>query len=418
MRDSLMGNLPHDWDICTDALPAEVENVFYDYKMIETGLKHGTVTLIIEHIPFEITTFRSESTYSDNRHPDYVVFEKNIRADLSRRDFTVNAIAYNPYDGFVDLYDGRKDIRNHTIKAVGICDERFSEDALRILRALRFASVLGFHIDGSTADSIHRNKHLLKNIAVERIWVEFCKLLMGKNAVCILREYVDVIAVFMPELFSMVGFEQHNFHHQYDVWEHTLHALSFAENELSVRLAVLFHDCGKPYTFTIDENHIGHFYCHAEKSCQIAENILNRLKADNHTKNTVLTLVRHHDRIIEPTQKSVRKSLRKLGNAEIFEKLLKVKQCDVQAQSPLFVQPRLNSLEQITELYLDNKNNDNLIFSVKNLEINGNDIIRMGVKEGKKIGSILNTLLESVLNGEIPNNHDALIKKVSEIISI
>ena len=417
VRDSLMGNIPHDWDICTNALPNEVKRVFSGEKIIETGIKHGTVTLIKEHMPFEITTFRSESTYSDNRHPDSVVFEKNVSADLSRRDFTVNAIAYNPYDGFIDLYDGMNDMENKTIKAVGNGDERFKEDALRILRALRFASVLGFTIDEDTSLSIHGNKELLKNIAVERIWVEFCKLLTGKNAVIILREYIDVIAVFMPEIASMVGFDQHNPHHCYDVWEHTLHALAFAENDLVIRLVVLFHDCGKPYTFTMDNNNVGHFYAHAQKSCEIAGQIFSRLKTDNYTKNAVLTLIKHHDRIIEPTEKSVKKAVRKLGNAEMFEKLLKVKNCDVQAQAEYLVKSRLQILQQIAEIYTKSKEENSFIFSAKNLAINGNDIMALGVKQGKEIGYILNILLESVLDGKIENNHDILIRKVSEIIS-
>ncbi|MBQ7521931.1 MAG: CCA tRNA nucleotidyltransferase, partial [Clostridia bacterium] len=332
-------------------------------------------------------------------------------------DFTVNAIAYNPYDGFIDLYDGMNDIKNKVIKAVGNADERFKEDALRILRALRFASGLGFTIDKYTSLSIHSNKKLLQNIAVERIWVEFCKLLMGKNAVMILREYVDVIAVFMPEIVSMVGFDQHNPHHCYDVWEHTLHALSFAENDLVIRLAVLFHDCGKPYTFTMDNNNIGHFYAHAQKSCEIAGQIFGRLKTDNYTKNAVLTLIKHHDRIIEPTEKSVKKAVRKLGNAEMFEKLLKVKNCDVQAQVEYLVKSRLQILQQIAGIYARSKEENSFIFSAKNLAINGNDIMALGVKQGKEIGCILNILLESVLDGKIENNHDILIKKVSEIIS-
>ena len=417
VRDCLMGNIPHDWDICTNALPDEVKKIFRGEKIVETGIKHGTVTLIKEHMPFEITTFRSESTYSDNRHPDSVVFEKNVNADLSRRDFTVNAIAYNPYDGFIDLYDGVNDIENRTIKAVGNSDERFKEDALRILRALRFASVLGFTIDEDTSSSVHNNKELLHNIAVERIWTEFCKLLMGKNAVNILRDYVDVISVFMPEIALMVGFDQHNPHHCYDVWEHTLHALSYAESDIVVRLAVLFHDCGKPCTFTTDDNSIGHFYAHAQKSCEMAGQIFSRLKTDNYTKNTVLTLIKYHNRMIEPTEKSVKKAVRKLGNAEVFEKLLKVKSCDVQAQAEPFVQSRLQTLQQILQIYRKSKNDDSLIFSVKNLAINGKDIMALGVKQGKEIGHILNILLESVLDGKIENNRDTLIKKVSEIIS-
>ena len=259
VRDLIMNIPPHDWDICTNALPDEVITVFKDFRTVQSGIKHGTVGIVIEHLVYEVTTFRSETGYSDNRHPDGVHFEKDIEKDLSRRDFTVNSIAYSPQKGFVDLYNGYDDIRYKTIKAVGSPDTRFSEDALRILRALRFASVLGFEIESSTAESIHRNKGLLKNIACERIWSEFTKLISGKNAHIIIDKYCDVTEVFIPELYAEKNFEQHNPHHCYDVLRHTLLALSFSENNIYLKLAVLFHDIAKPCTFTTDENNIGHF---------------------------------------------------------------------------------------------------------------------------------------------------------------
>ena len=413
VRDSIMGNIPHDWDICTDAVPNEVKQVFAEYRVIETGIKHGTVTVMIDRTPFEITTFRSETTYSDNRHPDEVIFEKYIGADLSRRDFTVNAIAYNPYEGFIDLYGGIGDIENKVIKAVGNCAQRFEEDALRILRALRFSSVLNFKIDEDTARNIHCYKHLLNNIAAERIRVEFCKLLMGENAVSVLREYADVIAVFIPQTADMAGFEQHNPHHRYDVWEHTLHALNFAEKDLSVRLAVLFHDIGKPYTFSLDENRIGHFYAHAKKSTEITAEVLDSLKFDNHTKNTVLSLVKHHDRVIEMSEKSVKRTLHKVGSEEMFEKLLQVKLCDIQAQAQEFVPSRTAEIKKITEIYTTVKKNDDVVFSVKNLAVNGKDVMHsLKIDEGKQVGIILEKLLECVLNGEVENTREALLEQV------
>ena len=416
VRDSIMGNIPHDWDICTSAVPNEVKQVFAEYKMIETGIKHGTVTVMINHTPFEITTFRSETTYSDNRHPDKVIFEKRIGADLSRRDFTMNAIAYNPYEGFIDLYNGICDIEHNVIKAVGNCAQRFEEDALRILRALRFSSVLNFKIDEDTAQNIHRYKHLLNNIAAERIRVEFCKLLTGENAVSVLREYADVIAEFIPQVADMVGFEQHNPHHQYDVWEHTLHALTFAEKDLSVRLAVLFHDIGKPHTFSLDENHIGHFYVHAQKSTEITIEILDSLKFDNHTKNIVISLVKHHDRMIEMSEKSVKRTLHKIGSEEMFEKLLQVKLCDIQAQAQELVPPRMAEIKKIAEIYATVKRNDDVVFSVKNLAVNGKDIMRsLKIDEGKQVGIILEKLLECVLNGEVENTREALLEQVKGV---
>ena len=242
VRDLIMNITPHDWDICTNALPDELINIFKDFRTVLSGIKHGTVGIIIENALYEVTTFRSETGYSDNRHPDCVHFEKDIQSDLSRRDFTINSIAYNHKDGLIDLYNGYDDIQHKIIKAVGNPDTRFSEDALRILRALRFSSVLCFEIESSTAESIHRNKDLLKNIACERIWSEFTKLLSGKNAHTVIEKYCDVIGVFIPELYAEKNFQQHNPHHCYDVLHHTLSALSFAENNIYLRLAVLFHD--------------------------------------------------------------------------------------------------------------------------------------------------------------------------------
>jgi len=251
VRDALLGNAPQDWDICTSALPQQVINTFSDYRVIKTGIKHGTVTLMLNSNMYEITTFRTEKDYSDNRRPDTVEFVADIKEDLSRRDFTVNAMAYNPKQGLIDLFFGLDDLDMHIIRTVGNADVRFNEDALRILRALRFSAKLCFNIEKSTAASVHRNKGLLNNIAAERILAEFKQLLLSENAVNILREYYDVISVFIPEISPMVGFCQYNSYHCYDVWEHTLHALSYADNNIIIRLAVLFHDIGKPHSLLL-----------------------------------------------------------------------------------------------------------------------------------------------------------------------
>lgn len=417
VRDLIMNITPHDWDICTNALPDEVITVFKDFRTVQSGIKHGTIGIVIEHLVYEVTTFRSETGYSDNRHPDCVHFEKNIGSDLSRRDFTVNSIAYNRKYGLIDLYNGYDDIQRKIIKAVGSPDTRFSEDALRMLRALRFASVLGFEIESSTSKSIHRNKILLKNIARERIWSEFTKLISGKNAHIVTAEYCDVIGVFIPELYAEKDFGQHNPHHCYDVLQHTLSALSFAENNIYLRLAVLFHDIAKPFTFTIDENNIGHFYGHAEKGSHMTLDILKRLKADSQTQTIVSELVRHHDRIIEPTEKAVKRAVYRTGSHQMLELLLKLKECDIKAQSPEYISERLSEIEKIRKIYNSIKNKSTLVTSVKDLQINGNDIISMGVPQGREVGIILKKLLYMVLDNSLENNRHTLTEAAYDIIN-
>ncbi len=415
VRDSIIGNTPNDWDICTNALPNEVKKVLYEYKIIETGLQHGTVTVIDHKIPYEVTTFRSETTYSDNRHPDSVIFESTVDKDLSRRDFTINAIAYNKRDGIIDLFNGIADIKNKKIKTVGNPDKRFKEDALRILRALRFSAVLEFSIDIETKESIHKNKELLKNIASERIWSEFKKLLLGKNAIDILQEFYDVIAIFIPEISPMIGLQQHNPHHCYDVWKHTLQALKHADNDIAIIMAVLLHDIGKPSTYSIDDKNTGHFYGHANESYKISLNILERLRIDNNLKSQVLTLIKYHDIQLNNTEKSIIKIIRKLGGETLFEKLLIVKGCDIQGQSKHLIDQRLKKLDEIKNIYFKLQTKDNYILSVKHLNITGYDIIELGIPQGKIIGIILNRLLEMVINSQITNQKSELLSMSKSI---
>ena len=417
VRDSLMGNQPNDWDICTNALPDEVKQIFISHNIIDTGLKHGTVTLLINNIPYEITTFRKESTYSDNRRPDSVEFVSSLKEDLSRRDFTVNAIAYNHYEGIIDYFSGQKDLQRGIIQTVGNADTRFNEDALRILRGIRFASTLGFTLEDKTKESIHSNKSLLENIAVERIWIEFKKLIVGKNAVQILREFPDVIAVFIPDITPMIGFKQNNPMHCYDVWEHTLHALDNANNDLAVRLSVLFHDMGKPQTYTEDEKGIGHFYGHSKISKDIAIKTLTALKSEIKLRDEVATLVDFHDRIINPTEKSVKRAIFKIGSPQLFERLILVKLCDVKAQIPSVIDERVSAIKNVTEIYNRLQKDDRLVTTVKSLDISGNDIILLGVKRGKAIGNLLNELLELVLNNKLNNNHKELLEMAKNLIN-
>ncbi len=405
VRDSLMGCTPKDYDITTSAEPGETETVFRDFRVIETGIKHGTVTVVINNIPLEITTFRIDSEYLDNRHPKNVTFTKSLEEDTARRDFTMNALAYNNEKGLCDFYGGGSDIKNKIIRCVGDADKRFNEDALRIMRALRFSSVLGFDIEENTKTAMFNNKHLLKNISSERLASELVKLLCGENVKKILLEYIDILGVFIPELLPMKGFEQHNKHHIYDVWTHTAVAAENIDASPVLRLAALFHDVGKPQCFFMKDGE-GHFYGHAEISSAIAENVLSRLKFDNATKNTVIKLVKIHDVQIEETDKAIKRCLNK-HTPPIFFMLLKLKRADTLAQSGI-CRDRLEYISRL-EAQANELLNSNVCFSLNDLAVNGNDLIALGLKPGRQLGSILNTLLEKVISGELQNNKEVMI---------
>ena len=294
VRDYVRDNSPaKDWDITTNALPEQVEEIFTGYHLIETGLKHGTVTVVIDQEPLEITTYRVDGDYSDHRHPDSVSFTRSLKDDLERRDFTMNALAYNPRTGVVDFVGGKADIAGDLVRCVGDPDRRFQEDGLRMLRALRFASVYGMTIEAATAAAIHRNKHLLKGIAAERILVELTKMLCAQGAAGVLRDFADVLAVPIPELTPMFGFPQHNPHHDKDVWDHTIAVIESITPEPVLRWAALLHDIGKPSCFSLAEDGIGHFFGHSDQSTSMAESILSRLRFDNASKEQIVRLVRY-----------------------------------------------------------------------------------------------------------------------------
>ena len=303
VRDSIMGITPGDWDVTTSALPEETRLVFSDFKTIDTGLKHGTLTVIIDHKPYEITTYRIDGEYGDNRHPETVSFTRKIEDDLARRDFTVNAIAYNPQKGIVDPYGGQNDIYNSIIKTVGDPDRRFNEDGLRIMRALRFSSVLGFPIEQETANAIHRNRELLKNISAERINIELTKLLCGKDVFNILMEYPDVLSVIIPEIAPAVGFTQYGKKHAYDVWEHICHTVDTIPDDRILRLTMLLHDLGKVPTHKLNDKGDSTFKNHALVGGEMAREILTRLKFDKKTINRVSFLVGCHD--FEPPESKI-----------------------------------------------------------------------------------------------------------------
>lgn len=404
VRDALRGDVAKDWDITTNALPQQVQQVFSGEHLIETGLKHGTLTVVLDHEPLEITTYRVDGGYSDHRHPDSVSFTRSLKEDLLRRDFTMNALAYNPNCGVADYVGGREDLARGLVRCVGEPDRRFQEDGLRMLRALRFASVYEMQIEADTAQAIHRNRQLLRDIAAERIREELTKLLCGRGAARILREFADAIAVPIPELSPMFGFLQQNPHHDKDVWEHTLAAVQSALSEPILRWAALLHDAGKPDCFSLDEAGIGHFYAHAEKSAELAQNVLKRLRFDNATKDEITMLVRYHDLLITADSKPVKRLLSKFGEAGA-RALLALHRADTLAQASC-CRSRLEVFDE-AEALLDELLRQQSCFSLKDLAVNGNDMIGLGYR-GKQIGTALQACLDAVLDEKLPNEKQAL----------
>lgn len=411
VRDALRGITPKDYDITTSALPEETKSVFRDYRVIETGIQHGTVTVMMEGMPLEITTYRTEGTYSDNRHPDSVSFTASLREDVARRDFTMNAIAYSPARGLIDHFGGAEDIRGGIIRCVGDPDTRFREDALRMMRGIRFASALGFAIEENTAAAIRENKERISAVSAERIRVELTKLLCGVNVKNVLMDWWDVLGVVIPEILPMHGFDQKTPYHIYDVWEHTAVAVSETPPMTHLRLSALLHDVGKPPSFFTDEKGIGHFYGHPVVSEKMAEEILTRLKYDNVTRRRVVTLVREHDRIIEPTEPAVKRALSRL-TPEVFFNLLAIKRADNLAQSPDY-RDRLETYDRI-ESIAQNILAKNECISVSTLAVNGSDLIALGMKPGKEIGDMLNQLLEQVIRGKLENDRNVLLAYVKK----
>lgn len=408
VRDSLLSINPKDWDICTSATPQEVEECFAGYRIIETGLKHGTVTIVLDDGQYEVTTFRTDGVYSDNRRPDSVSFVKDVREDLARRDFTINAMAYNPNTGLVDPFGGSEDLQNGVLSCVGNADDRFDEDALRIMRALRFSSCYGFKIANETAVAVHKNASLLHKIAVERINSELRRLLCGSGVLDVLLEFNDVITTIIPELKPCVDFDQNNKYHCYTVYDHIAHAVAnYTGNDATVKIALLLHDIGKPLCYSEDHNG-GHFYEHPLKSKDITEDVASRLKFDNATKRDVLELVLYHDATIEPTLKSVRRWMNRVGYEQLM-RLTDIKIADSLAHTEGTQDSWLIKWKAIREV-ADQIVEQDQCFSLKDLAVNGNDMISLGVPEGKEIGRILNELLMRVIDGDLPNERDALLE--------
>ncbi len=407
VRDALMGFSPKDFDITTSALPEQTAQVFAQHRLIETGMKHGTVTVLVESMPLEITTFRIDGSYSDFRHPNEVSFTVRLEEDLSRRDFTVNTLAYHPLTGITDLFGGHADIKGEIIRCVGTPAERFREDALRILRALRFSSVLSFSIDAQTSAAIHDEKALLKNVSAERIYSEFTKLLCGKNARKVLEDYIDVIGVFIPQALAMQDCPQNCVYHCFDVLHHTTAAVEAVPAEPIMRLAAFFHDIGKPACRTTDDAGSDHFYGHCAFSAEIAEQMLKALRADTKTVQAVTELVTHHDTPISETEKSVKRAMNKLS-ADGFYRMLELKRADALAHAPS-CHSRLAILDELKRL-ADDILRQEACFSLRQLAVNGDDLIAYGLTPGKEIGRCLQKLLDAVVDGDVENEKDALLR--------
>lgn len=419
VRDKLYGHgkEPNDWDICTSAKPQEVIDLMdcYGIQTIETGLKHGTVTVRYNDNNYEVTTYRIDGEYSDNRRPDSVTFVGDVVSDLSRRDFTINAMAYSRTGRLIDPFDGYRDLTWTRIRCVGDPDERFNEDGLRILRALRFASTYGFKIEPGTASAIHRNSHLLKNISAERIQSELTKMLCGDGILDILMEYKDVMEVIIPELKPCIGFDQRNKFHKYDVYEHSVRAVdAYRGDDISIKMALLLHDIGKPRCFTIDAMNEGHFYGHAVDSNHIALDVMSRLRFDNKTADEVLDLVMYHDADIQPKSRSVKRWLNRIG-LERLEKLMLVRMSDIYAQSDVNKISRIDKCVMIIDLAREVVNTQQC-FKIKDLAISGLDVMDLGVEEGPAIGKVLNHILDKVLDGELENDRDILMEEVERYL--
>jgi len=406
VRDALLERTPGDWDVTSSAPPEAVLELFAPNAQ-PTGLQHGTVT--VDGV--EITTFRRDGDYLDNRHPDHVEFTGSLNEDLARRDFTVNAVAVDLRGVLADPFGGREDLAARVLRAVGNPEKRFQEDALRILRGLRFMSKLGFHVEPETRHAIHHCRELLRNIAPERIQTEMTGILCGEHVAEVLLEFPDVLGVFMPEILPCVGFGQHSVYHCYDVWEHTARAVAAAKPDPVLRWAMLLHDLGKPSTFTLDSEGRGHFYGHWRVSVPLGEAILDRLRMDNRRKKCILTLVERHDAPLALSEKFVRRNLSRYGE-ETLRLLLEVKRADNLAQAEAYRdrQTLIQQWEDMLELVLQSGE----CFSLKQLAVRGGDLTALGLR-GPRVGQTLNELLELVIDGKLPNDKGMLLEYAKQI---
>ena len=413
VRDSILGRRPQDWDITTSATPEQIKAIFP--RTIDTGIAHGTVTVMLDKEGFEVTTYRIDGKYEDSRHPKEVTFTPNLVEDLKRRDFTINAMAYNEEAGLVDIFGGLADIENRIIRCVGNAEARFGEDALRIMRAIRFSAQLGYSIEENTRAAIQKLAPNLKNISAERIQVELVKLVTSPHPDTLRVAYeLKVTEVIMPEFDKMMETAQNHPHHMYNVGEHTLQGLLQIPEEKILRLAVLFHDIGKPDTRTTDEHGIDHFRGHAGISEEKTRDILRRLRFDNDTVYYVTRLVRFHDygNHLDPDMRIVRRAINKIGE-DIFPLLFKVKRADILSQSTFRREEKLQNLEKWQQLYQEIMEKKQCV-SLKTLAVTGSDLISIGMKPGRELGEVLQWLLEQVLENPEYNRKEWLLSRVEE----
>lgn len=406
VRDSLLGKQPQDWDITTSAKPEEVKKLFK--KTVDTGIAHGTVTVLLDKEGFEVTTYRIEGEYIDHRRPSEVAFTKNIVADLQRRDFTINAIAYHPKVGFVDPFQGREDLKKGIIQCVGKAEERFDEDALRMLRAARFLAQLGFNIEEKTYQAIQNQASFIQYISVERIREEINKMLLSSHPKSfMILEDLGLLTYILPEFQMCIGVEQNHPYHCYTVAEHILKTVEKVPATLCYRWTMLLHDIGKPLTQTIDDKGIHHFYGHVEKSVELAQKILKRFKFDKKTAKHILRLINAHDEKIGEKERQIRRVVSRVGE-DLFLDLLEIQKADIQGQNLNLMEKRLERIESIRNTFLKMQK-EKQCMSIKNLAINGKDLKEIGFIQGKKIGETLNQLFQYVIEDPEKNTKEELL---------
>lgn len=412
VRDSILGRVPDDWDITTSATPLETKALFQ--RTFDTGIEHGTITVLLDKEAFEVTTYRVDGKYEDSRHPSEVTFTRSLKEDLLRRDFTINAMAYNDSEGLVDIFGGMEDLEKKTIRCVGNAMARFGEDALRILRAVRFAAQLGFEIEADTQRGITELAPTLANISAERIQVELIKMLTSPNPGMLKTAYeLGITNVILPEFDAMMETAQENPHHKYTVGEHTLKAIEAIRADKVVRLAMLFHDIAKPIMKTIDENGVAHFKMHDSKGAEMTKQILRRLKFDNDTMNKVVRLVQYHDYRMPAEPKNVRRAMNKIGE-DLFPYYLEVRMADTLAQSEYLQEEKIQNIRDVRTCYEEILEKQECV-SLKTLAVTGSDLIASGMKPGKEIGAVLNKLLEYVIEHPEANEKETLLKSKDEL---
>lgn len=412
VRDQLLGLEPQDYDLCTDALPEQTQAVFADHGLVLAGLKHGTVGVICGKEVVEITTYRTEGGYSDCRHPDWVRFVKRVEEDLARRDFTINAMAWSPARGLQDPFGGREDLEKGILRTVGPAPDRFREDALRILRGARFAAKYRLQPEEQTYSAMLQLAPLMEDLARERVFSELCKLLTHAEAEDLML-YAPLITQVIPELAPTMGFDQHSKYHAFDLYSHIAHVTAATPRELPVRWAALLHDVGKVPTFTLDDRGHGHFYGHAQKSAELAGEILTRLKAPTALKEQVVTLVAQHMTLTEPRRNILRRRLSRLG-PEQFLLLLDLQEADLTSKGlrePVEAE-HFQTLREMTRELLQ----EDACLTLRDLAVNGHDLIELGIPAGKALGHCLNRLLEQVLEETLPNEKEPLLEAAKEYI--